>query len=122
VGTFVRQRTDTIPNGFNLWFTRFVDAMSDQQTTHSSLENLRVLDVATLFAGPLAAMLLVDFGADVIKVEHPRGDPDRNHGYKKDQIPLWWKVISRGKRAVSLNLSYSAGQELFAIWFEVRML
>lgn len=87
--------------------------MSEQPTPRSSLENLKVLDIATLFAGPLAAMLLADFGADVIKVEHPRGDPVRNHGYKKNQVPLWWKIISRGKRAVSLNLSSAEGQDLF---------
>ena len=47
---------------------------------HGALDGIKVLDVATLFAGPLAATLLGDFGADVIKVEHPRGDPVRTHG------------------------------------------
>ncbi len=79
----------------------------------SALEGVRVLDVATLFAGPLAATILGDFGADVIKVEHPRGDPVRDHGHAKDGVPLWWKMLGRNKRAITLNLSKIEGQELF---------
>ena len=77
-----------------------------------ALQGLRVLDVSTLFAGPLAATILGDFGADVIKIEHPRGDPVRDHGYSKDGIPLWWKMLSRNKQAITLNLSKAEGQEL----------
>jgi crotonobetainyl-CoA:carnitine CoA-transferase CaiB-like acyl-CoA transferase len=76
------------------------------------LDGLRVVDAATLFAGPLAATMLGDFGADVIKVEHPHGDPVRNHGYQKNGIPLWWKMIGRNKRAITLNFSAPEGQEL----------
>lgn len=76
------------------------------------LSGLRVLDLATLYAGPFAAMLLGDFGADVVKVEHPRGDPLRTHGYRKDGHGLWWKVLGRNKRAVTLDLSRLRGQEL----------
>jgi formyl-CoA transferase len=72
-----------------------------------------VIDVSTLFAGPLAAMLLGDFGADVIKVEHPRGDPVRLHGYARDGVNLWWKVISRNKRGMALYLGDPEGQEIF---------
>lgn len=79
-----------------------------------ALANIRVIDAATLFAGPLAATLLGDFGADVIKVEHPKGDAVRNHGYQKNGVPLWWKVLSRNKRAITLNLSQSTGQELMS--------
>jgi formyl-CoA transferase len=77
------------------------------------LEGLRVLDVATLFAGPLAATMLADFGAEVIKVEHPLGDPVRLHGYAKNGVNLWWKVISRNKRAIALYLGDPDGQEIF---------
>jgi crotonobetainyl-CoA:carnitine CoA-transferase CaiB-like acyl-CoA transferase len=77
------------------------------------LAGIRVLDVATIFAGPLAATLLGDFGADVIKIEHPRGDPLRHHGPVKDGHGLWWKSASRNKRCVTLNLSTSNGQDLF---------
>ena len=55
------------------------------------LAGLRVLEVATLFAGPLAATMMADFGADVIKIEHPRtNDPVRYHGYQKGGSSLWW--------------------------------
>jgi crotonobetainyl-CoA:carnitine CoA-transferase CaiB-like acyl-CoA transferase len=57
-------------------------------------------------------MLLGDFGAEVIKVEHPRGDPMRTHGETKDGHGLWWKMVSRNKLAVTLNLSHPKGQEL----------
>jgi crotonobetainyl-CoA:carnitine CoA-transferase CaiB-like acyl-CoA transferase len=83
-----------------------------QQPKPSALEGIRVLDAATLFAGPLAAMLLGDFGADVIKIEHPKGDAVRSHGYSKNGVPLWWKVINRNKQAITLNLSVPEGQEI----------
>ncbi|MEE8406817.1 MAG: CoA transferase [Acidimicrobiia bacterium] len=76
------------------------------------LKGVRVIDAATLFAGPMAATLLGDFGAEVIKVEHPRGDPVRNHGYQKDGINLWWKMLSRNKRTVTCNMSTAGGQDL----------
>ncbi|GHG17631.1 CaiB/BaiF CoA transferase family protein [Streptomyces filamentosus] len=76
------------------------------------LAGLRVLDLATLFAGPLAAMMLGDFGADVVKVEHPRKpDPSRGHGPAKDGIGLWWKVLGRNKRTVTLDLSVPGGRD-----------
>ncbi|GAA2601331.1 MULTISPECIES: CaiB/BaiF CoA transferase family protein [Streptomyces] len=75
------------------------------------LTGLRVLDLATLFAGPLAATLLGDFGAEVIKVEHPtRPDPSRGHGPSKDGVGLWWKVLGRNKRTITLDLSRPAGR------------
>jgi crotonobetainyl-CoA:carnitine CoA-transferase CaiB-like acyl-CoA transferase len=78
-----------------------------------ALSGLRVLDVATLFAGPLAATLLGDFGAEVIKIEHPRGDPARTHGVRKDGVGLWWKMLARNKKAITLYLGSARGQELF---------
>ncbi|MEU5217876.1 CoA transferase [Streptomyces sp. NPDC020807] len=78
----------------------------------SPLHGLRVLDLATLFAGPLAATLLGDFGADVVKVEHPRRpDPSRGHGPAKDGVGLWWKVLGRNKRNITLDLSSPGGRE-----------
>ncbi|MFF1738103.1 CaiB/BaiF CoA transferase family protein [Streptomyces sp. NPDC058247] len=77
------------------------------------LQGLRVLDLATLFAGPLAATLLGDFGADVIKVEHPRKpDPSRGHGPSKDGIGLWWKLLGRNKRNITLDLSTRGGRDI----------
>jgi crotonobetainyl-CoA:carnitine CoA-transferase CaiB-like acyl-CoA transferase len=78
-----------------------------------ALEGLRVLDAATLFAGPLAATLLADHGAEVIKIEHPRGDPARTHGASKNGIGLWWKMLARNKKAITLYLGSPEGQELF---------
>ncbi|GIW10705.1 MAG: CoA transferase [Dehalococcoidia bacterium] len=76
------------------------------------LEGIRVLDAATILAGPLTAMLLGDFGAEVIKIEHPRGDSLRTHGYTKNGHGLWWKVVSRNKRTITLNFSHPEGQAL----------
>jgi crotonobetainyl-CoA:carnitine CoA-transferase CaiB-like acyl-CoA transferase len=76
------------------------------------LHGLRVLDISTVYAAPITAMLLGDFGADVIKVEHPRGDPARSHGASKEGHGLWWKVISRNKRCVTLNLGAPEGQQI----------
>ncbi|MGN6332186.1 MAG: CaiB/BaiF CoA transferase family protein [Motilibacteraceae bacterium] len=77
------------------------------------LEGLRVLDVSTILAGPLCCQILGDFGADVIKVEHPRaGDSMRGHGKQKDGVPLWWKEISRNKRTIGLDLGDPRGAEL----------
>ncbi|MEV6740492.1 CoA transferase [Streptomyces sp. NPDC051104] len=75
------------------------------------LAGLRVLDLATLFAGPLAATLLGDFGAEVIKVEHPaRPDPSRGHGPTKHGVGLWWKLLGRNKRTMTLDLSKPGGR------------
>ena len=74
---------------------------------------MRVLDLATLFAGPIAATLLGDFGADVVKVEHPRKpDPSRGHGPSKDGVGLWWKHLGRNKRNVTLDLSTPGGRDV----------
>ncbi|MFI6904787.1 CaiB/BaiF CoA transferase family protein [Nonomuraea sp. NPDC050394] len=79
----------------------------------TSLPDLRVIDMATLFAGPSAAMMLGDFGADVIKIEHPRrGDPSRGHGAAVDGVGLWWKTLSRNKRNAAIDLSHPEGQEI----------
>ena len=78
------------------------------------LAGVRVLDLGTVYAAPITAMLLGDYGADVLKIEHPRGDPARTHGPSKDGHGLWWKVISRNKRTATLVLSRPEGQEILA--------
>jgi crotonobetainyl-CoA:carnitine CoA-transferase CaiB-like acyl-CoA transferase len=78
------------------------------------LEGIRVVEAATLFAAPLAGMFLGDFGADVIKVEHPqRVDPARGHGPSKDGAGLWFKALARNKQLVTLDLSKPEGAALF---------
>jgi crotonobetainyl-CoA:carnitine CoA-transferase CaiB-like acyl-CoA transferase len=84
----------------------------DPATPRQPLAGVRVLDCGTVYAAPITAMLLGDFGADVIKVEHPRGDPARTHGWNVDGHGLWWKVISRNKRCVTLNIGKPEGQEV----------
>ena len=77
------------------------------------LQGLRVIDAATVIAGPTIGMMMGDFGADVIKVEHPRGDVLRHTGYLKDGVGLWSKMTNRNKRCITLNFSHAKGQELF---------
>ena len=75
-----------------------------------ALEGIRVVDAASLFAGPVIATMLGDFGADVIKVEHPAGDNLRKLGWQKDGVSLWWALIARNKRSVTLKLSDPRGR------------
>ena len=78
------------------------------------LKGLRVIDAGTMIAGPLAATQLADFGAEVIKVELPGiGDSMRHWTPMKEGRSLWWKVIARNKRLITLTLSKPRGQELF---------
>ena len=69
------------------------------------LADLKVVDISTIFAGPHCARYLADFGADVVKVERPSGDSTRNIGWRAaDGETLWWKLVNRGKRAITLDL------------------
>jgi crotonobetainyl-CoA:carnitine CoA-transferase CaiB-like acyl-CoA transferase len=76
------------------------------------LAGLKVIDAATLFAGPVIGSIMGDFGADVIKIEHPRGDGLRALGWQKDGVSLWWTLVARNKRCVTLKLSDPRGREL----------
>ncbi|HEX7304758.1 CoA transferase [Lentzea sp.] len=89
--------------------------MSETAPAHSDgpLTGVRVVDASTILAGPLCCQLLGDYGAEVVKIEHPkRGDGMRGHGPSKDGEPLWWKEISRNKRLVAADLSRADGAEL----------
>lgn len=77
------------------------------------LAGLRVLDIATIIAGPWAATLLADYGADVLKVELPgRGDGGRGFPPFKDGKSLWWKVTNRNKKCITLDLRKPEGAAL----------
>ena len=77
------------------------------------LSGLRVIDLGHALAGPFAATLLADHGADVLKIEHPeRGDPMRRLGPRKDGVPVWWKAAGRSKRSVALDFSTPRGREI----------
>ncbi|MEA2179274.1 MAG: hypothetical protein QOG77_2571 [Solirubrobacteraceae bacterium] len=73
------------------------------------LEGLRVVDAASLFAAPLIGTMMGDFGADVIKIEHPTGDNLRGFGWNRDGVSLWWALVGRNKRSVALRLSDPRG-------------
>jgi len=76
------------------------------------LAGIRVLDVSQYFPGPLAAQILSDLGASVIKVEPPAGDPMRRFGPPDaDGWAADYKLINAGKRVVRLDLKGEAGQE-----------
>jgi crotonobetainyl-CoA:carnitine CoA-transferase CaiB-like acyl-CoA transferase len=86
-------------------------AMSDRS---SQLSGLRVIDLGHALAGPFAATMLADFGADVLKIERPTGggDPMRRLGPRKDGVPLWWKSAGRNKRSVTLDFVKPRGREI----------
>jgi succinyl-CoA---D-citramalate CoA-transferase len=78
------------------------------------LEGVRVVEMGSLLAGPFCGQLLADFGAEVIKVEPPgNGDPMRLWGrHRKEGRTLWWPIIARNKKSVTLNLREEEGQHL----------
>lgn len=76
------------------------------------LEGIRVLDLSRLVAGNMLSLQLADFGADVIKIEPPAGDPLRE--WKDEGLSLFWKTYGRNKRSVVLNLRETADRE--ALW------
>jgi crotonobetainyl-CoA:carnitine CoA-transferase CaiB-like acyl-CoA transferase len=79
----------------------------------AALDGIRVIDAATLIAGPMVATSLGEYGADVIKVEQPgAGDPLRTWGGAKNGWGLVWKSVSRNKRCVTLDLRQPAGQDV----------
>jgi formyl-CoA transferase len=81
--------------------------------TPQALQGLRVVELGTLIAGPFAARLLAEFGAEVIKIEAPgSGDPLRNWRQVRDGTSLWWYAQARNKRSVTVNLKEPEGQEI----------
>lgn len=103
----------------------------DNQSTHSKndqssaqtaakptrpLAGLKVIELGQLIAGPFAAKILGEFGADVIKVEPPGGDPLRKWRYVHEGTSVWWAAHARNKRSMTLDLRQPEGQEV------VRML
>ena len=71
-------------------------------TAQGPLRGIRVVDLSRLVAGNMLSLQLADFGADVIKVEPPQGDPLRE--WREDGHSLFWKVYGRNKRSIVLNL------------------
>ena len=77
------------------------------------LSHMRVLDVSTILAGPLASSLLAEFGAEVIKIEHPAdGDPARRYPPLQDGVSVAWTMLGRGKRSVTVDLHHPDAADL----------
>lgn len=75
-----------------------------------ALSGLRLIEMGQLIAGPFCGQLMADHGAEVIKVEPPKvGDAMRNWG---QGIPLWFSVVARGKKSITLNLREKEGQAI----------
>jgi formyl-CoA transferase len=79
----------------------------------TALEGIRVLDVTQVMAGPFCAMQLCDMGADVIKVEPPRGDSTRHMAGATGRDSAAFNAVNRGKRGIVLDLATSRGQDVF---------
>ena len=84
----------------------------DPSSSAGPLAGVRVLELGNFIAGPFAGQLLGDYGADVIKIEAPDGDPMRRWGITHDGDGLWWPTIARNKRSVVADLRTEAGREL----------
>ncbi|MBV7486334.1 CaiB/BaiF CoA-transferase family protein [Bordetella sp. BOR01] len=85
----------------------------------SALKGVKVLELGTLIAGPFAARMLGEFGADVIKVETPHGpdgtgggDPIRSWRHLHEGNSLWWTVQARNKQSIALNLKDPRGRDI----------
>lgn len=90
------------------------DQVKDTAFTRGPLSDLRVIELGTLLAGPFCGQLLGDLGAEVIKIEPPnQGDPLRDWGREKvNGKSLWWPVVARNKKAITLDLRQPEGQAL----------
>ena len=88
--------------------------MSDPAFPNGPLSDLRVLELGSLLAGPYCGQLLGDLGAEIIKIEPPgQGDPMRVWGRQQEGEPsLWWPVVARNKKAITLDLRQPEGQQL----------
>jgi crotonobetainyl-CoA:carnitine CoA-transferase CaiB-like acyl-CoA transferase len=77
------------------------------------LQGIRVLEIGTLIAAPFAARLMAEFGAEVIKVESPKGgDPLRKWRKLHENTSLWWYLQSRNKKSIALDLKSPQGGEI----------
>ena len=85
--------------------------MTEAPTPDLPLAGVRVLDLSRVFAGPMCAMVLADFGAEVIKVEHPgRGDDTRDWGMRIGRTETtYYNSMNRNKRSITIDLQSAAG-------------
>lgn len=86
----------------------------DELSGDGPLDGVLVVEAGTMLSIGTFGRLLSDFGATVIKVEHPESaDPLRDLKPRKDDISLWWKYLGRNKMTITLNLGDERGQEVF---------
>src|ERR1043166_528431 len=95
------------PVCYRLWVTEEGNAMA------LPLAGIRVLDIASMLAGPYGATMLGDMGADVIKIEPPYGDESRAIGVKVENDSGFYVGINRNKRGIVLDLTKPEGKELY---------
>lgn len=81
-------------------------------TQRRPLDGIRVIEVGQLLAGPFAGCMLAYFGAEVIKIEPPEGDPIRGWRVLEDGTSLWWRSIGRNKKSITLDLKKTEAQKI----------
>jgi crotonobetainyl-CoA:carnitine CoA-transferase CaiB-like acyl-CoA transferase len=86
--------------------------MSGEKLEIPPLAGLRVLDLGNMLAASYCSRMFADFGAEVIKVELPRGDPLRGWRTHYNGVSLFWALLGRNKRTITLNLRHPMGQEV----------
>jgi formyl-CoA transferase len=93
-----------------------MSATPDATRPTGPLAGVKVLELGTLIAGPFAARFLGEFGAEVIKIEDPKGgDPLRKWRKLYPEVggtSLWWAVQARNKKSVTINLKAEEGKEI----------
>lgn len=82
------------------------------KSTRRPLDGIRVIELGQLIAGPFTGCILAYFGAEVIKIEPPEGDPIRGWRLVEEGTSYWWRSIGRNKKSVTLDLKKSEGQAL----------
>ena len=86
--------------------------MSEATSPRRPLDGIRVIEVGQLLAGPFAGAMLAYFGAEVIKIEPPEGDPIRNWRVLENGTSLWWRSIGRNKKSITLDLKKTEAQKI----------
>ena len=90
---------------------------------HTALNDVTVLDLTRVLAGPYCTMMLADFGANVIKIEIPgKGDDTRVYAPFKNGESLYYANVNRNKKGITLNLRTKRGKSFFWIWLKKQML
>ncbi len=108
----MRPRRDGLTGG-GIPYAGRVPPNTPMTTFPGPLLGLTVLDLSTIVSGGITTSMLADFGADVVKIEHPvGGDPLRSWGPFAGGQSIWWKVMSRNKKSITLNLSRPRGQQI----------